>query len=321
MFWNDKKRISELETELSKCKEENILLRELMNLMEVGVVLFSNGNVSFMNERAKELLGDGSVREIDTREDLEVISRKSAFVLFREKKSGEVSVEAEQTPVEVKPEVDSECLKNIVQQLEPIIEDVNRLSSQSAASFSELDEVFRIVTNGLEVVQSMNEAVKKTEESLKKDIEIINELTHQSENIIKILSLINEISEQTNMLALNAAIEAARAGDVGRGFAVVADEVRRLASKTMEFTENIDSVLKDIDERINDARKHIEEVAKEANLQKEQSSDVEELFHLVQYRMEALKSKYEEVSSKLESIMHLMQDTKRILENKLSEGG
>ena len=122
-------------------------------------------------------------------------------------------------------------------------------------------------------------------------------------------------------MALNAAIEAARAGEVGRGFAVVADEVRRLASKTMEFTDNIDSVLKEIDRQINDAKRHIEEVAREADLQKEQSSNVEELFYLVQYRMEALKSKYEEVASNLESLMNVMQDTKRMIEARLSEGG
>jgi PAS domain-containing protein len=314
MFWRSGKRVRELEEELSKCKEENILLRELMNLMEEGVILFDNGNIRFMNDKARDILKDRSLEEL-SEDEVEIVAQRSTFVVFKEKREEPEKKEERKPTAE-----EGNCVKDVMSQLEPLIEELNRLSSQSAASFTELDEVFRIVTNGITVIQNMNEAVNRTEESLKRDMQLIAELTEQSENIIKILTLINEISEQTNLLALNAAIEAARAGDVGRGFAVVADEVRRLASKTMEFTESIDNVLKDIDRKIGEAKKHIDEVAQQANLQKEQASDVEELFYLVQYRMEALKGKYEEVSSKLESLMNIMQDTKRMIESKISEG-
>ena len=101
---------------------------------------------------------------------------------------------------------------------------------------------------GAEVVAKAVQSIEQVHQmslELKGDMVQLNE---HAQDITRIMNVISDIADQTNLLALNAAIEAARAGEAGRGFAVVADEVRKLAEKTMASTQDVGNAIKAIQE-------------------------------------------------------------------------
>ena len=97
---------------------------------------------------------------------------------------------------------------------------------------------------GLKVVEKTHEGMEKIKQAVSSIADIINMLGKSSEEIGDILTVIDEVAEETNLLALNAAILAAQAGEYGKGFGVVAEEIRELAERTSSSTKEIETLIK-----------------------------------------------------------------------------
>lgn len=162
--------------------------------------------------------------------------------------------------------------------------ELGMVSSASTEMSSTVQEVARNAQNtadqaglalsaakeGQQVVASSAQAMNQLSGNMKSAVSVLKQLDAKSQQIGTVLTVITGIAEQTNLLALNAAIEAARAGEQGRGFAVVADEVRTLASRTQESTEEIRTIIEQLQDQSASAVAAMETSNTQANHSSEQ---------------------------------------------------
>jgi twitching motility protein PilJ len=130
---------------------------------------------------------------------------------------------------------------------------IDQVSANAAESSAVAERSVAIAKKGTDVVQSTIRGMNNIREQIQETSKRIKRLGESSQEIGDIVSLINDIADQTNILSLNAAIQASMAGDAGRGFAVVADEVQRLAERSSAATKQIEALVKTIQSDTNEA--------------------------------------------------------------------
>ncbi len=180
---------------------------------------------------------------------------------------------------------------------------------------------------GERVVNNVTSGMRQVEERTGRLKDDMTSLGKQAEDIGRILTVITDIADQTNLLALNAAIEAARAGEAGRGFAVVADEVRKLAEKTMAATKEVGEAIDVIQHSTRASVEGVEAsvtlIAETAGLAEQSGRALGEIVRLVDAASDQVRSiataseeqssASEEISRSIEQVNTIAQETSKAM--------
>jgi len=187
--------------------------------------------------------------------------------------------------------------------------------AKNAANTSEAaDSANTAAESGAVEVREAVSGIKAVAESAGKLGQVLTALDGQAAEIGRIIGVINDIADQTNLLALNAAIEAARAGEAGRGFAVVADEVRKLAEKTMTATKEVENSIHQIQDGSRHAVASMQETETRVSESTEATHKAGEALNRIMARIHEVNSQVTQIATAAEQQSAAAEEINRNVE-------
>ena len=195
----------------------------------------------------------------------------------------------------------NENLLEMSNETKDINESVNEIRNQTAA----VQDSSKIMNNKIKSMQNSSQKMDDGISAISKRIETVNTTVDKVSNIV---SVIEEISSETNLLSLNASIEAARAGDAGKGFAVVAQEIRVLSDNTNTELENIKQIISSLVEECRYCVQASGTIVEDNAKQKEEIKAVLDEFGSLDEQIQKTAEKADEIEELVTAMIELNDD-------------
>ncbi|GAB3790933.1 methyl-accepting chemotaxis protein [Virgibacillus kimchii] len=225
---------------------------------EIGQLAAS---VNQMKENIRQILGKVTSASGSVNERSEELTQAA-----NEVKEGNIQIATTMEELSTGAETQANSASELSESMRTFVEKVKVSEQNGEAVSANSKDVLQLTQKGTSLMNESIDQMKKIDTIVAESVDKVQGLDHQSNEISKLVKVIKDIADQTNLLSLNAAIEAARAGEHGRGFAVVADEVRKLsdqvAASVGEITQivnNIQSETEEVVEALNDGYHEVQE--------------------------------------------------------------
>ncbi|WP_188207035.1 methyl-accepting chemotaxis protein [Alkalibacillus aidingensis] len=256
-------------------------------------------SMNTMKTYLKQIIGSVATASESVSSQSEELTQSS-----NEVKEGSEQIASTMQELSSGAETQAQTASSISEMMDQLVRKVKHSyeSGENVAKSSE--QVLATAGEGQELMEQSVSQMQQIHSLVEESVNKVKGLDHQSREISKLVQVIEDIAEQTNLLALNAAIEAARAGEHGKGFAVVADEVRKLAEQVSNSVGDITTIVDNIQSESKQVTTSLESGYQEVEEGSEQIKNTQQTFIKINDAITEVVGKIQEISTNLEEVMN-----------------
>ena len=254
-----------------------------------------------MNEKMRELLVEIETASQSVNHQSEALTYSANEVTI-----GTDQIAATMEELAAGAETEASHASHMSEKMTVFAEKIDQTTTNGKAIQENSTTVLNMTTEGQQLMERSSAQMHLINNIMHESVEKVQQLSVQSQEISKLVAVIQGIAEQTNLLALNAAIEAARAGEQGKGFAVVADEVRKLAEGVSDSVTDITNIVGSIQQETSGVTESLELGYEEVEQGTRQIEETEKTFAKI---TDAVGNMVNNIESTTQNLSEIMDET------------